>query len=69
MSAEPKCHRCGRVFESFAGLGQHMRHVRRLLKHGNVARLCPDRRDDDTAREDAMRRVRLKGMLGLGAFA
>jgi hypothetical protein len=63
------CHRCGREFKNFRSLGQHSRALRSAAAKGGANRICPDRRTDEEARDTALRITRLKGRLGLGAFA
>lgn len=52
------CH-CKRAFATTHGLGQHQRHVRETLAPAARKRLCPDRRTDEEAREDALRVSRM----------
>lgn len=59
------CHRCGKEFANFRGLGQHERHMREATAKGRQNRICPDRRDADEVREIQLRQVRLKARLGL----
>jgi hypothetical protein len=66
---EARCYRCKRVFPSFRSLGQHGRQARASAAQGRANRICPDRRDEEEARDTALRIVRLKAKLGLGAFS
>lgn len=63
------CPFCKREFRTHNSLGLHQWHVRRASAKAKRLRLCPDRRSDDEARDTALRIVRLKAKLGLGAFA
>lgn len=63
------CPMCKEEFPSYRSLGQHRRHALEAIAKGRRNRICPDRRDDDEARDAAMRIVRLKAKLGLGVFS
>lgn len=65
MRAQAKCNRCGREFENFRGLGQHLRQLRESTAKGRANRICPDRRDAEEVRETQLRQVRLRAKFGL----
>jgi hypothetical protein len=60
-----RCPRCSKEFKNYRSLGQHQRAYRESRAKGRANRICPDRRDDEEAREIALLRVRLMAKLGL----
>lgn len=59
------CGRCKRDFESSRSLGQHTRALREAVGPAAKARICPDNRTNEEAREQDARLARLLAKTGL----